>query len=70
MDLTNLSSTQKDELMNQVRQQMLIANTQELLGKMTEKCFKKCINKPGSDGLDSSEQKCVAMCMDRYCALC
>ncbi|KYQ47584.1 Mitochondrial import inner membrane translocase subunit Tim13-B [Trachymyrmex zeteki] len=33
--------------------------------KMTEKCFKKCISKPGTS-LDSSEQKCVAMCMDRY----
>lgn len=64
MDMQNLSSSQKDELMNQVRQQMIIANTQELLGKMTEKCFKKCVNKPGSE-LDNSEQKCVAMCMDR-----
>lgn len=64
MDGLNLSSSQKDELMNQVRQQMIIANTQELLGKMTEKCFKKCISKPGSE-LDNSEQKCIAMCMDR-----
>nr|AGM33007.1 mitochondrial import inner membrane translocase subunit Tim13 [Coptotermes formosanus] len=32
---------------------------------MTEKCFKKCIIKPGTS-LDNSEQKCVAMCMDRY----
>lgn len=64
MDVGSLSSSQKDELMNQVRQQMIIANTQELLSKMTEKCFKKCISKPGSE-LDNSEQKCVAMCMDR-----
>jgi import inner membrane translocase subunit TIM13 len=64
MDVSNLSSAQKDELMNQVRQQMLIANTQELLGKMTEKCFKKCVTKPGTE-LDNSEQKCAAMCMDR-----
>ena len=64
MDVGSLSSTQKDELMRQVRQQMLIANTQELLSKMTEKCFKKCISKPGSE-LDNSDQKCIAMCMDR-----
>ncbi|KAJ8929106.1 hypothetical protein NQ314_018220 [Rhamnusium bicolor] len=32
---------------------------------MTEKCFKKCISKPGAS-LDSSEQKCIAMCMDTY----
>ncbi|XP_050306091.1 mitochondrial import inner membrane translocase subunit Tim13 [Anthonomus grandis grandis] len=61
----NLSGAQKDELMDQVKQQIAIANAQELLTKMTEKCFKKCISKPGTS-LDSSEQKCVAMCMDRY----
>ncbi|XP_071133477.1 mitochondrial import inner membrane translocase subunit Tim13-like isoform X2 [Mytilus edulis] len=33
--------------------------------KISEKCFKKCITKPGTT-LDSSEQRCVAMCMDRY----
>ncbi|KAL3285174.1 hypothetical protein HHI36_019293 [Cryptolaemus montrouzieri] len=62
---TGLSGAQKDELMDQVKQQIAVANVQELLTKMTEKCFKKCINKPGTS-LDSSEQKCIAMCMDRY----
>jgi len=60
-----LSGPQKDELMEQVKQQIAVANAQELLTKMTEKCFKKCIIKPGTS-LDSTEQKCVAMCMDRY----
>lgn len=64
MDLTSLSSTQKDQLMDQVKQQIALANAQELLTKMTEKCFKKCVSRPGSE-LDSSEQKCIAMCMDR-----
>lgn len=61
----SLTGPQKDELMDQVKQQIAVANAQELLTKMTEKCFKKCINKPGTS-LDSSEQKCIAMCMDRY----
>ncbi|CAH0767326.1 unnamed protein product [Bemisia tabaci] len=60
-----LTGAQRDELMDQVKQQIALANAQELLGKMTEKCFKKCVQKPGTS-LDSSEQKCVAMCMDRY----
>ncbi|KAG5314546.1 TI13B translocase, partial [Acromyrmex insinuator] len=59
----NLTGSQRDELMQQVKQQIAVANAQELLTKMTEKCFKKCIGKPGTS-LDSS--KCVAMCMDRY----
>uniref|UniRef100_A0A8C0QR53 Mitochondrial import inner membrane translocase subunit n=2 Tax=Chelonoidis abingdonii TaxID=106734 RepID=A0A8C0QR53_CHEAB len=33
--------------------------------RMTDKCFRKCVGKPGSS-LDNSEQKCIAMCMDRY----
>lgn len=36
-----------------------------LLQTMTEKCFKKCVSKPGTS-LDSSEQKCAALCMDRF----
>ncbi|XP_076057682.1 mitochondrial import inner membrane translocase subunit Tim13 [Oratosquilla oratoria] len=60
-----ITSAQREELMGQVKQQIVIANTQELLTKMGEKCFFKCITKPGSS-LDSSEQKCLAMCMDRY----
>jgi mitochondrial import inner membrane translocase subunit TIM13 len=56
MDLTSLSSTQKSDLMDQVKQQIALANAQELLTKMTEKCFKKCVNRPGSE-LDSGEQK-------------
>ncbi|XP_064627747.1 mitochondrial import inner membrane translocase subunit Tim13-like [Lineus longissimus] len=60
-----LDSSQREALMSQVKQQIAVANAQELLQKMTDKCFKKCINKPGSS-LDNSETKCIAMCMDRY----
>ncbi|KAM7346379.1 mitochondrial import inner membrane translocase subunit Tim13-like [Cochliomyia hominivorax] len=63
--ISNLSTNEKGELMDQVKQQIAIANAQELLTKMTEKCFNKCINKPGHS-LDSSEQKCISMCMDRF----
>jgi len=68
MDLTqigNLTPQQKDQLMSEVKQQIAVANAQELLTKMTEKCFKKCVAKPGTS-LGNSEQKCIAMCMDRF----
>ncbi|XP_014244755.1 mitochondrial import inner membrane translocase subunit Tim13 [Cimex lectularius] len=65
LSTTGIASNRKDELMETVKQQIAVANAQELLTKMTEKCFKKCIGKPGAS-LDSSEQKCVLMCMDRY----
>ncbi|XP_030850561.1 mitochondrial import inner membrane translocase subunit Tim13-like [Strongylocentrotus purpuratus] len=60
-----MDSAKKGQIMEEVRTQIALANAQELLQKMTDKCFKKCVNKPGTT-LDSSEQKCIAMCMDRY----
>ncbi|XP_066978023.1 mitochondrial import inner membrane translocase subunit Tim13 isoform X2 [Macrobrachium rosenbergii] len=59
-----LTSSQREELMDQVKQQIVIANTQELLTKMGEKCFSKCISKPGSS-LDSSEQILVLACLTK-----
>ncbi|TRY77302.1 hypothetical protein TCAL_04068 [Tigriopus californicus] len=63
--LGKMSSSQKDELMRTVQAQVALANMQELLSKVTDKCFKKCISSPGTS-LGSSDQKCIAMCMDRY----
>ncbi|XP_022295533.1 mitochondrial import inner membrane translocase subunit Tim13-like [Crassostrea virginica] len=60
-----LDPAKRDEFMNEVKQQLAIASAQELLQKMTNKCFKKCITKPGTS-LSNSEHKCIAMCMDRY----
>ncbi|XP_034621024.1 mitochondrial import inner membrane translocase subunit Tim13 [Trachemys scripta elegans] len=52
-------------IIEQVKVQIAVANAQELLQRMTNKCFWKSIGKPESS-LDNSEQKCIAMCMDRY----
>ncbi|KAF7408137.1 hypothetical protein HZH68_002976 [Vespula germanica] len=65
LSTNSLTGAEKSEIMEQVKQQIAVANAQELLTKMIEKCFKKCVIKPGTS-LDSTEQKCVAMCMDRY----
>ncbi|XP_023699583.1 mitochondrial import inner membrane translocase subunit Tim13 [Paramormyrops kingsleyae] len=54
-----------EHIMEQVKVQIAVANAQELLQRLTDKCFRKCIDKPGGT-LDNSEQKCIAMCMDRY----
>ncbi|KAG7165730.1 Mitochondrial import inner membrane translocase subunit Tim13-like [Homarus americanus] len=48
LNTERMSSSQREVLMDQVKQQIVIANTQELLTKMGEKCFSKCISKPGS----------------------
>lgn len=95
MDTSTITATQKDEFIDQYKQQLAVAQTQELLTvlvhsqgdfvtyshvsissrkpshlspdvqTMTEKCFKKCVSKPGTV-LEAGEQKCAAMCMDRF----
>ena len=55
----------KDAIIEGVKQQLAVANFQELLQKMTDKCYSKCITKPGPK-LDNSESKCITLCMDRY----
>merc|ERR1712029_70695 len=62
---SGMDSRQREAMMDQVKSQIAVANAQELLQKMSDKCFQKCVYKPGTS-LDNSEQKCVAMCMDRY----
>ncbi|KAG9291941.1 hypothetical protein G9A89_004879 [Geosiphon pyriformis] len=51
--------------MNQVRSELAYANLQEIVTKINEKCFAKCISKPGYT-LENSEKACVSKCMDRY----
>lgn len=96
MDSSTITASQKDEFIDQYKQQLAVAQTQELLSvifhservdfviphvfvsfrkplfdldadpqTMTEKCFKKCVSKPGTV-LEAGEQKCAAMCMDRF----
>ncbi|EDW04001.1 mitochondrial import inner membrane translocase subunit Tim13 [Drosophila grimshawi] len=60
-----MAHVDKSEIMDQVKQQIAVANAQELLSQMSTKCFAKCINKPGTS-LDGSEQKCISLCMDRF----
>lgn len=60
-----MNQAQKGELMSQIKTQVMVAQAQEMLATITRKCYTKCITKPGTS-LDSSDQKCVSMCLDRY----
>ncbi|KAL1920947.1 uncharacterized protein VTP21DRAFT_11582 [Calcarisporiella thermophila] len=57
--------SRKQAVMDQVRSELALANAQELINKMNEKCFSKCVPKPGYR-LESSDQTCISKCMDRY----
>ncbi|KAI8061080.1 Tim10/DDP family zinc finger-domain-containing protein [Gongronella butleri] len=58
-------SNKKQEVMDQVRGELAMANAQELINKINEKCYLKCVPKPGAR-LESGEQQCLSKCMDRY----
>lgn len=60
-----LDSAKKEQLLEALKAQAAIVNANQVLQNMSDKCFLKCVPKPGTS-LDNSEQKCVAMCMDRY----
>ncbi|CAM9418470.1 unnamed protein product, partial [Choristocarpus tenellus] len=53
-------------LVLQLQQELQAQAMQEMVQKMTEQCFNKCAKPNRGDRLDSSEQSCLAMCMDRY----
>ncbi|KAI8868081.1 hypothetical protein GQ42DRAFT_175251 [Ramicandelaber brevisporus] len=59
--------SKKQQLMDQVRGELALANAQELINKMSDKCFAKCIPTPGPK-LDKSETTCLSNCMDKYMA--
>ncbi|XP_033252816.1 uncharacterized protein LOC117192266 [Drosophila miranda] len=48
-----------------IRQQILLANVQELIKKMTHRCFRICIVRPGPT-LTTSERDCISNCADLF----
>jgi len=56
---------EQQQYLNQIKTEVQKQMVQEMMNKMSESCIPKCIGKSG-DGLDSSEKRCLANCMDRY----
>jgi import inner membrane translocase subunit TIM13 len=52
-------------MMDQVRAEMSQHFAQEFLNQMRDKCFEKCITRPGNS-MSSGETSCVQRCFDRY----
>ncbi|KAK9781886.1 putative Mitochondrial import inner membrane translocase subunit TIM13 [Seiridium cardinale] len=59
------SESIKQEVIKQVRAQYAMTNARELIEKINEHCFQKCVPKPGSS-LASGEQTCFTQCMEKY----
>ncbi|CAN0478994.1 unnamed protein product [Ascophyllum nodosum] len=56
---------QQAALIQQVQEQVQAKAMQELMTQMTDQCFNRCAKTSSGDRLTSSEQGCLAMCMDR-----
>ncbi|KAH9818815.1 Tim10/DDP family zinc finger-domain-containing protein [Melampsora americana] len=59
------SNLKSEQLKQEVTQQLALANAQELINKINEKCYARCIQSPSST-LTTREQKMISNCMDRY----
>ncbi|KAI8323017.1 hypothetical protein GQ54DRAFT_258991 [Martensiomyces pterosporus] len=60
-------SAKKEEVKNQVRKELAMANAQELINNINKHCFKMCVTNPGAS-LSSSDEGCISRCMDKYLA--
>ncbi|KAI0654686.1 Tim10/DDP family zinc finger-domain-containing protein [Cubamyces menziesii] len=54
-----------EQVKNSIHNELALQNAQELMNKVTDKCYVKCVPKPGGS-LSSSEEKCLSQCMERY----
>ncbi|KAJ2850672.1 protein translocase subunit [Coemansia brasiliensis] len=61
----NDGSLTKEKAMEQIRNEMAVANAQELISSINKNCFKLCIPNPGSS-LSKSDQDMLGRCVDKY----
>ncbi|EGS20541.1 uncharacterized protein CTHT_0023740 [Thermochaetoides thermophila DSM 1495] len=59
------SEAVKKEIIRQALQATNTTNARILIENINEKCFERCVPKPGSS-LSSSEQTCLTQCMEKY----
>ncbi|WVF68250.1 mitochondrial import inner membrane translocase subunit TIM13 [Kwoniella sp. CBS 6097] len=60
-------NSRKEQMKQQISQELAIANAQQLINKINENCFAKCIQKP-TTSLTSSQESCLSQCMTLYMA--
>ncbi|GFZ49649.1 Mitochondrial import inner membrane translocase subunit TIM13 [Saitozyma sp. JCM 24511] len=60
-------NARKEQMKQQIQQELAVANAQQLINKINENCYEKCVPKPSS-ALSSSEEQCLSRCMTLYMA--
>jgi len=61
----DFNAAEADRALNQMRQQVTVQALTKMINTMTEKCFEKCIVKPGSQ-LTDREKRCLESCATNY----
>ncbi|OXC67388.1 mitochondrial import inner membrane translocase subunit TIM13 [Cryptococcus neoformans] len=64
---SNDMTVRKEQMKQSIQQELAIANAQQLINKINENCFAKCVTKP-STSLSSSQESCLSQCMTLYMA--
>lgn len=68
--LSNMGGSNKvNQLKQQVREEMSVAQATELVQTMTKHCFEGCIEDQG-ESLTSNQQECASQCMALYTQVC
>jgi import inner membrane translocase subunit TIM13 len=62
----SINAAKKAQMMEQMKGELAMANAQQLIQKMSDKCFIKCVTYPSSGGLDTRQQTCISNCVDRF----
>ncbi len=58
-------TSKKDEIAQQIRQDTQLLVMQDLIRKLTRKCFDRCVTTPGTT-FSKSEHACITKCSDRF----
>ncbi|KAJ1995518.1 protein translocase subunit [Coemansia spiralis] len=68
LDLSGpITSVKKEAIKQQIKQELAMANAQELINNINKNCFKMCVPSPGTS-LSSSEEVSLNRCIDKYLA--
>ncbi|KAH8837266.1 hypothetical protein MCOR27_006900 [Pyricularia oryzae] len=65
-DVEKLQPKDKAELLQFVNNEQQRTKVQSQTHNLTEVCWKKCVTSIKGNGLEKSEEQCLASCVDRF----
>ena len=64
-DLDGLPEADKEEMMNMI-EGMQTRDSLKMYNGLVERCFKECVDSFRRKNLDSTEERCVTRCCEKY----